>query len=393
MANGASDSWKRIKLTEGTRARRYHAHSYYDIPVFDDGSRYIAAHEMRFAEREPAPRESVTVGVVDCESGEGFEPVGLSTAWSWQQGPLAQWRPGAERALHWNDRFEDRFVTRVYELDSQKEQILQRPTYAIARDGSFILSLNMARLNELRPGYGYPGGHCGFLEEKYPANDGVWRVDTVTGRERLILSLSRAFDFLMEMLEPQARRLQHAHEYHYWFNHAKISPDGLRFTVKLRFKVRGGSWNDRQGVSLTCGVDGEDLRLLTDATSHVIWRDDSSLYMWRLDGFYLYRDEAPKGECIRQIGKGLVDSNAHLQYLPTETDQYVFDTPYREDVDIYIRDETARSTTHVTRFSRHRPKRGPYRCDVHPRPSPDGNRIAATSLEDGGRQLYLLEKV
>lgn len=385
-------AWQRRKLTHGTRSRRYHAHSYYDIPVFDDDSRFIAAHETYFSERDPAPEDEIAVGIVDCDSDDGFQPLGRTTAWSWQQGPMAQWRPGS-RILHWNDRADGQFITRLYDLDRGFLAPLSRPSYAISPDGRFLLSLNMARLDTLRPGYGYAiDDRAARTLSRMPADEGVWHVDPVTDESRLLLSLERAVACLHTALSPAEQHQHKKNRYHYWFNHAKIAPDGQRFTVKLRFKTLDGSWSDIQGVSLTCGVDGHDVRLLARATSHVIWKGSDRLFMWQQSGFYLYADDAPRGRRIRQIGAGLVEANAHLRYLPGTEDRFVFDTPYRDDIDLYVHDEVLEDTTWITRFSRHRPRNGPYRCDTHPCPSPDGRRIAVTSVEDGGRQLYLLER-
>ena len=48
--------------------------------------------------------------------------------------------------------------------------------------------------------------------------------------------------------------------------------------------------------------------------------------------------------------------------------------------------------TRIAQFNNHRPKRGPFRCDLHPCPSRDGRKILVTSLDDGGRQLYVLNR-
>ena len=96
-------NWQRRQLTFGTQKREYHAHSYYDIPAFDASSRFLAVHRMDFADRAPEADERVAVGIMDCDRPSDLEIVGLTPAWSWQQGPMAQWQPGTRR-LFWNDR-------------------------------------------------------------------------------------------------------------------------------------------------------------------------------------------------------------------------------------------------------------------------------------------------
>ena len=389
------NDWACTQLTEGTGAGQCHSHAYYDIPVFDAASRLVAGHQVRFAERQPTPADAVEIGYVDTEGDGQWTPVGESRAWSWQQGAMTQWVPG-RRTLVWNDREGDDFVARTLDVDTGRGGTLLRPVYALDPTGRFALSLNMARLDHVRPGYGYPGGAGARLDDRRPTDDGVWRVDLDTGETRLVLSLRDAARFLAPHLSVKDRVKDLVRRHVYWFNHVKLSPDGRRFTVKFRFRPRDLSrkWNGRMGVSLTCGVDGSDLRLLAWATSHVIWLDDERLYLWNEADreLALYRDERPEGRRIERMAPDLVDYNVHMRHFPGTTDQFVFDTPYREDVDLFTYDAGSGRHEHVARFGNHRPKSGAFRCDLHPNPSPDGEKVVVTSLDDGGRQMYLLTR-
>ena len=387
------NGWTATKLTEGTGAGRFHAHAYYDIPVFDAGSRLVAGHRVGFAERQPTPADAVEIGYVDTEGDRAWTPVGESRAWSWQQGALTQWVPGT-RTLVWNDREGDAFVARTHDVNTGRGGVLPRPVYALDPAGRFALSLNMARLDHVRPGYGYPGGAGARLDQRRPKDDGVWRVDLATGEARLVLSLRDAARLLAPHLTPKERLKHLVRRYVYWFNHVKVSPDGRRFTVKFRFRQPGGPWNGRMGVSLTCGVDGADPRLLAWATSHVIWLDDDRLYLWDEAGkeLALYRDEPSGGRRIERMAPDLVDHNVHIREVPGAAGRFVFDTPYREDVDLFAYDEGRGEHERIARFGNHVPERGPFRCDLHPNPSPDGQKVVVTSLDDGGRQMYLLAR-
>lgn len=385
--------WQVSQLTFGSERGLFHAHSYYDLPVMDGAGRRIAAHRVEFAMRQPTPDDAVQVGLVDAERPGSWTALGESRAWSWQQGPMAQWVGGGPRLL-WNDREGSRFVARLVDVDDGDMKTLPAPVYAVDPYARFALSLNMARLDSLRPGYGYPGGAGAQLDLPHPADDGVWRLDLEGGPPELILSLERAVRFLRPML-PLHHRLRHRLSgYRYWFNHAKISPDGTRFTVKLRWRRKGGPWSDKMGVSLTCGTDGQDLRLLADATSHVIWQDTAVLYLWRKGEVALFEDRAPRGHRIGALAPAEIDSNVHIRHLPPAPTRspatYVLDTPYREEVDLRLYDVATGTMQTITRFAGHSPARGPFRCDLHPCPSADGRRIVVTSTRDGGRQIYLL---
>lgn len=394
-ASSEDDAWTLVKLTEGSAEGRYHSHSYYDIPVFDAGGGRIASYRTSFVERQPGPDDAVEVGFADVDAPLDWRIVGRSRAWSWQQGPMAQFVPGTA-TLVWNDREGDRFVARRHDLgaapDAAPRPALPRPVYALSPDGAFALSLNMARLEGLRPGYGYAGGTGARLDEAHPADDGVWRLPLGAGDASLLLSLDDAVRFLRSHLSLGARLRHRAARFVYWFNHAKIAPDARRFTVKLRWRAPGKGWNDTQGVSLTCACDGGSPSLLATATSHVIWESPDTLYLWRAGGLERVVDAAPAGRPAGPLAPGVVDANVHIRRLPGDAARFVFDTPYRESIDLNLYDEAANEVRRIARFDGHVPARGPFRCDLHPCPSPDGRRVVVTSPCDGGRQIHLLTR-
>lgn len=385
--------WHCSRLTNGSESGIFHSHAYYDIPVFDSESRFLAGRQVDFSERQPTADDAVEIGYIDLESDREWTSVGTSRAWSWQQGAMTQWIPNSRR-LVWNDREGDDFVARTFDVERDQKDTLPRPVYAVDPNGRFGLSLNMARLDHVRPGYGYVEGTDARLNERRPREDGVWKVDLETGDSELLLSLEKATRFLKSRLSMKGW-LKHLYKrYIYWFNHVKISPDGNRFTVKLRFRTPDleSDWNDELGVSLTCGTDGQDLRLLAEAPSHVIWLNENQLYLWQRDGVYLFADEKPEGNRICRIAPDLIDQNVHIRHVPGTTSKFIFDTPYQETVDLFVYDACSGRHEKIAQFNNHRPKHGLFRCDLHPCPSPDGQKIVVTSLDDGGRQIYLLSR-
>ena len=388
----ASDEWRLDQLTFGTERGVAHAHSYYDIPVIDGGGRRVIAHRLTFERRHPTAGEAVEVGLVDIDEPGSWTPLGDSRAWSWQQGPLAQWLGGGPRVT-WADREDGRLVGRMLDVETGASSTIERPLYAVAPDGRFALALDMGRIDVLRPGYGFFTGE-GRPANRAPDDEGVWRVDLDTGAARLILPLSDAAAFLERALGPFARLRLRMMRPHFWFNHVKISPDGGRFTVKLRWRKPDGHWDDRQGVSLTAGTDaGEEPALLARATSHVIWMDPDRLHLWqgKHGRIVEVRDEVPRGRPLGDFAAGAITVNAHLRRLDGE--RFVWDTPYRETIDLNVIDRSTGRSLRIARFAGHEPARGPFRCDLHPCPSADGRRIVVTSLQDGARQVYALTRI
>lgn len=406
-AGAGTGGWDETQLTFGTEAGRFHAHSYYDIPVMDAAGARLVGVQTTFVERQPGPDDAVTVGVVATDSPGSWTPLATTTAWSWQQGPMAQWLPD-DRVI-WNDRAAPddgaAFVARVADPGGDRPSLtLPRPVYAVMPDGTAGLSIDMARLDRLRPGYGYaaPAAPQAHDLVPAPADDGVWRVPLDGGAPTLILSLAEAVEGLRRRMTLRERIVHRFGRFRYWFNHLKIAPDGARFTAKLRWRRPGGPWSGRMGVSLTCGTAGTgaaggDLRLLGRATSHVIWLGSDRLYYYDeiARRVVIRADAAPQGHEVGRIAPDRLRTNVHLRHLPPGTgdpDALVYDTPYREDPILWRTGPDGRDPVRIAAYANHVPPRGPFRCDLHPCPDATGRRIAVTSMRDGGRQIYLLTR-
>jgi len=378
------DMWSIKKITHGTEQNQYHWHSYYDLPVFNAASQLVVAQRVNFANRRPVPEDKIEIGIIDVRQMDSWEKIGESRAWSWQQGAMAQWVANTNTII-WNDRVDNQFIARRHNIVTGQQTIIPYPIYAVTADGSVGLSLNFSRLNGMRPGYGYAGISDASALQRRPADDGIWRVDLSTGVAKLIASIADLYTTI-----PLWQRLPlAAHRYFYWVNHLKFSPDGTRFTVKYRFRVLNRSWREQQSFSLTGESTTGRCQYLVDAASHVLWKNSSQLYLWRKDGFYLYQDG---GRRLQPIAPLEVKTNSHLQYMPASPNQFIYDQPYQKEIPLYQYDETTGHRELIARFKNHQPAKGEFRCDLHPTFSSDGRRIIVSSLQDGGRQLYLLER-
>ncbi|MBN1643002.1 MAG: hypothetical protein JXA09_17325, partial [Anaerolineae bacterium] len=144
--------------------------------------------------------------------------------------------------------------------------------------------------------------------------------------------------------------------------------------------------------------DGSDIRVVDDYghTSHFIWRDPAHILAWSWHpshegAFYLYEDHATNQ--VEVVGLGVMLVNGHCTYLPGGAwilnDTYP-DADRRQELYLYhvARDEKVS----LGRF--HSPERytGEWRCDLHPRSSPDGRMVTIDSTHGGeGRQIYLFD--
>lgn len=357
-----------------TRGPAFHWFGYYDKLQFDRTGRYALGMAVDFEHRNPRPEDVIRVGMVDLQDGDRWTELGTSRAWCWQQGCHLQWRPGSDREILWNDRQGDRFVAVVLDVKSGRTRTLPRPVDNLSPDGRWALSVDFARILAFRAGYGYAGIPDPNREVAAPADSGVWRMDLDSGASRLLVSCAQLAD-----LGPRhPRAVAGARRY---INHVQWNPAGSRFL----FLDRGEPMCTRL---FTADAEGADLRMVMFDASHYTWRDDGHILVWCDGGYRLYRDEP------RSPGRLLWSApNGHQTYLPGNewivTDTYP-DVQRRQA--IYLRHVPTARRVELGAFASPPEYKGDWRCDTHPRLTPDARHICFDSPHAGnGRQMHLLE--
>ncbi len=371
-----------------TRGPKFHWFGYYDKLEFDPQSRYVLGMEVDFEHRSPRPDDVIALGMVDLQHEDRWIELGHSRAWCWQQGCMLQWLPGSKTEVLWNDREGDRLVCRIMDVVSRRVRTIGHPIYAVSPDGRWAISTDFRRVNDTRPGYGYCGLPDPWADEPAPRESGIWRVDLASGERQLIVSLAEVAKIPFEYGDFGSGK--------HWFNHLLVNTDGSRIEFLHRWKT-GRSWLTRM---FTARPDGSDLRVLIGSglVSHFIWRDPEHILAFSRPnpnvplGFFLYEDK-PGGK-VEQIGKGVMGPHdGHCTYLPGN-DWILCDTyPDRERFQhVYLYQVSTNRRVPLGKFRLPPEYRGEWRCDTHPRFSPDGRMVVIDSPHTGqGRQLHLID--
>jgi hypothetical protein len=371
-------------ITAGPSA---HWFGYYDKQQFDPTGRYVLGMQTAFEGRDATPEDAVTLGMVDTEDGDRWIPFGQSRAWSWQQGCMLQWLPGADATVIYNDRRGGEFVSVIHEVFTNHTLVLPRPIYAVAPNGKNAVTLNFARLERTRPGYGYATPPADAPLAAAPGDDGVFVMNLETGESKLLHSLANVASFA-----PQDTMNGGTH----WFNHLLVNPLGDRFIFLHRWRTAdspSGPWSTRM---LTSGLGGENLRLVADhgMVSHFIWKNPRQILAWSQEpetgaAFHLYQDQTEKAAVV---GESVLTQDGHCTYSPDGewilTDTY----PDRERMQTLMlyRPADGKLIT-LGKFFMPRAEKAPFRCDLHPRWSRDGRTVCIDSMHTGQRQMYLLD--
>jgi hypothetical protein len=267
-----------------TPARGHFFFGYYEVPAADAQGRHLC-HEVAFRDRFPTPADVAVLGTmplpapdtpVDAE--QPFTPFAETRAWNFRQGSMLQWLGGQADTCLYNVFEGGQFGACVHNLATGARRILPLPVANVSRDGSKALCINMSRLYDYRPGYGYEELPDPFADVLAPEQDGVTVMDLATGAYRQVLSYAQLADFLArERVLCEPRKLV--------VNHITSNPAGSRFMFLLRAFVTepGQHWFT---LLLTAAPDGSDLRLLPTwgMASHYHWRNEDELLIWTFTG-------------------------------------------------------------------------------------------------------------
>lgn len=388
---GTEDDWSfpippARRITSGPR---HHWFGYYDKLEFDPTNRYVLGMAVDFEGRTPAASDVIGLGMIDLAEGDRWIDLGSSSAWSWQQGCMLQWIPSTPSQIIWNDRENGSYVSRILDTADSSGAIrtLPRPIFCLTPDGKTAFTIDFARIQTVRRGYGYAGIPDPDGGELAPAGSGIWRMDIETGASELIYSIAQAASLDPPGGEPFKADARH------WVYHLLVSTDGSRLAF---LHCNAGDDGIIFCRMITTDLDGGNAHVLdpNGKTSHYDWRDGSTVLAWALDpdngyGFYLFDD---KTRAVEQIGEGIMTVNGHCTYLKDR--RWILNDTYPDGAgnqNPFLFDTQTERRYSLGAFNSPSDYRGEFRCDTHPRSSRDGRTVVIDSPHEDGRQMYLID--
>ena len=376
-----------VPSREITNGPKSHWFAYYDKYQFDPSGRYVLGMEIGFDNRSPTPEDEIRLGMVDLHEGDRWIEIGRTHAWSWQQGCMLQWVPGSESEVIYNDRRDGRFISVIKNVFTGEVRVMPRAVYTVSPDGKRALSLDFARVNDTRPGYGYVGLPYDWSRGDHPEDDGIYEVDLVAATSKRIISLAQIVDIDGR---DNMKGVRH------WFNHLLYSPDGSRFILLHRWKKNPDGKGGRYTRMFTANADGNSIYNLSDhgMVSHFIWKNPRQILAWArrkdaTDRFCLFTDRSDQYDVI---GEGILTRDGHCTYSPDGrwilTDTY----PDKERMqNLMLYNPSTSALVKIGRFYLPPNLTGEWRCDLHGRWSRDGKTVCIDSAHSGQRQMVILD--
>ena len=370
-----------------TQGPKHHWFGYYDKLQFDPTCTKVLGMEVDFEHRSPTDDDTIAIGIIDLADNDRWTQIATTSAWCWQQGCMLQWRPDSDTEIIWNDREGDRFISHIYNTQTGEKRTLPQAIYTLSPDGKTAIVADFRRINHMRPGYGYAGIPDLNQDVLAPEDAGIYTVDLDSGESHQIISIAEA-----SAIPYPHKDLSEAKHY---FNHLLFNTDGSRFIFLHRWRFGDSGFDTRM---LTAATDGSDIHIIDDygKMSHFIWRDPEHILGWAYhpssdNKFYLYQDGS---QDVEVVGNGIMTVNGHCTYLPGN-EWILNDTyPNKEDRNQipYLYHVETRRRVDLGIFPSPPEYTGEWRCDLHPRFSPDGKLVTIDSAHTGtGRQMYLID--
>ncbi len=342
-----------------------------------------------------------------------IEKIGETVGWNLHHGARLQWM--ADGNILFNDCDQGRECARIVSRAGEVLKVLPMGVATLSHDGKVGISPSFGRLGRYYAPYGYKGATSPGIDDPHPADDGIWSIDILTGKTRLLFSLAD----LAKIAGYPRGSVQYV-------SHPSFNPSGTQFAFVHTFTTTDETYFRRLYVA---NSDGGDLRVLwSEKVGHFDWYDDETLIVWgrasgvmralkRRDffrhplmrqlismgrrwqgpgrnalfseGLYLLRTDSCTS---RRIATKTIPLDGHYSKHPrlnimlgdTYPDEqnllslfvYSFDTDTRVNVATFNHGVTAKGDE--------------YRCDLHPRFNKAGTKIAVDVCEAGTRRLAIV---
>ncbi len=374
------------KTLEGKRISPKDGHyffGYYDLQPFDKTEKYYLAHRVPFMDRLQTAGDAAEIGLIT----EGkFEPLATTEAWNFQQGAMLQWNPqAADREIIYNDIVDDEIVGVIMDIHTGKKRYLNRGVANVSHE--YALGINMSRLYNFRPGYGYARPKDKFYNQNHPKDDGIFLIDLKSGKSKLIISLDDIWEFSGSFFDVEQKMI---------INHITFNTDGSRFLFLPRnFPAPG---ERHKTAVITANTDGSDMFILSDygLQSHYFWKNAEDIIIFNHGkelechmgeyNTYLIKDKTYEGSIIAD---GYFEEDNHMSYSPDR--KLIVNDSYPDKQRLqHLRVLDVEKNVCTVIGSYYSPPSSviDIRCDLHPRWNRTGNKVSFDSIHEGFRGIY-----
>jgi len=375
-----------MSITRLTNGPKHHFFGYYDISPWNLAQTHHLILETDFHERAVEQDDQATVALVETATGE-VKPISQTKAFNLQQGAMLHWIDvGFGEEITHNDWEGGRLVSRAINPETGARRTINGAIAGISPTEPIAIGLNFARMRYCRKVVGYANDQ--YQTETLiprPTDDGLFLLNLQSGESRLLVSISDVADILAV---PELINQPH------WFNHVLFNPDGSRL---MFFCLIAKPGEFRLSSLWTVNPDGSELECqisFDHKVSHYAWQDPEHIII-ATDalGDMQFTRVVDRQKSITPFGNGLFPNDGHFGFSP-DYRRIVCDTyPFNPErlARLFLYDVAGKTMTTLGEFQHPAHITGVWRCDLHPRWSPDGKMVSFDSVHEGSRQVYVVD--
>ncbi|MEM7033680.1 MAG: hypothetical protein AAF629_29305 [Chloroflexota bacterium] len=377
------NNFKTKPLTQGPK---HHFFGYYDIPAWNKSQTHHLVLETDFHERAVEKEDEAIVALVETATGV-IEPISKTKAFNLQQGAMLHWIDvGFGEEITHNDWDGERLVSRAINPVTGVRRTIDGAIAAISPTKPQAIGLNYARMRYCRRVVGYANDYY-QLDNLVPRpdDDGLFLLNLQTGESELIVSVAE-----LTRVANVPELLDQPH----WFNHVVFNTDGRRLLFFCRIAHSSGGhvsslWTvNPDGSALECQIP------FGNKVSHFAWQDAENIIVTTdILGEMQFSRVVDRQNKVLPFGHGLFPPDGHFGFSP-DYNWLICDT-YPKNVQrlarLYLHNVEARSMFNIGEYYHAPHITGDWRCDLHPRWSPDGTKISFDSVHEGTRQVYVMD--
>jgi hypothetical protein len=255
------------KLIPGNK---HYFFGYYGKSPFNKDEKYAVVLEVDFIDRHPKKEDTANIILIDLENNKK-EKIAETKAWNWQQGCMLQWLgPDFNSKIFFNDRKGRKFISRIINIKTKKEKIIDYPLYDVSPDGKYGLSISFEKLNLVRKGYGYEGESIEKANKKIFEGEGIYLINLTNSKKKFIVNLKDLYNY---------KYLKSMDKGKHWIDQPVFNPKGDKVCFLHRWNIEGGLFHTR---FFTVNRDGSDLFMFPDSGfySHFTWRNSKEILVF-----------------------------------------------------------------------------------------------------------------
>lgn len=365
---------------------------FHDVTPFSADETKVLACKLAYDLRMPKAGEGIDVGYLDFMDGKfaDFHKIGETFAWNYHKGCRLQWLDDKE--VIFNNAVDGKIVSTIVDVELKSSRCLPFPidTAFFSEKEQIATSFSYERLQVCMPGYGYPYSDESYLNEKAPAETGLYLMDLNTGDRKLIVSVK----ILMEKFGRKD-----ADKYYHYVTHTEFSKDGRYISFLYRRMEDGGDINKRVTMMVVYDRTNDELILLPTQVSgsHYVWNNKNQIIAsCIIDGksCHVLYDMKDVND-YRIVRPDVLNQDGHQTFITDEI--FITDTypdKWRQ-TQLYKVDMVKNDVQKI--LSVNSPKKFQCKtvynyidCDLHPRVSPSGNYVCCDTVLTGKRGLLIM---